>query len=180
LIFSGWLAAGFVFLVIVPLGLSLGYDAYSYWSIDLADLYGRAMSSNFTLGAFRYSPPVAFLLAPLGLLPWWLYLWLWLGLMVSAVAWLGGRWALVAVALPPVTLEIYHGNIHLLMAVAIALGFRHRGRGPSPSWASSPSASDCCGSWCEGSGTNWPSRLAQRPPWRSSHSSSRPTTGSSS
>lgn len=125
LIFSGWLVAGFIFLVIVPMGLSLGYDAYSYWSIDFADLYGRAMSSNFTLGAFRYTPPVAFLLAPLGLLPWWLYLWLWMGLMLGAVAWLGGRWALVVLALPPVSLEIYHGNIHLLMAVAIAVGFRH-------------------------------------------------------
>jgi len=125
LIFIGWLAAAFIFLVIVPLGLSLGYDAYSYWSIDLADLYGRTMFNNFTLGAFRYTPPVAFLLAPLGLLPWWLFLWLWLWLMLSAVAWLGGRWALVLLALPPVALEIYHGNIHLLMAVAIALGFRH-------------------------------------------------------
>jgi len=83
------------------------------------------MSSNFSLGAFRYAPPIAFLFAPLGLVPWWLFLLLWEGVMVATVVWLGGRWALVLLALPPVALELYHGNVHLLMAAAIALGFRH-------------------------------------------------------
>jgi len=125
LIISGWLATAFMFLVVVPLGRSLGYDAYSYWSVDLEDLYGRTMFSNFTLGAFRYAPPIAFLFAPLGFLPWWLYVWLWLALMLATVLWLGGRWALVLLALPPVALELYHGNVHLPMAAAVALGFRH-------------------------------------------------------
>ena len=44
--------------------------------------------------------------------------------MLAIVAWLGSRWALVLLALPPVALELYHGNIHLLIAVAVALGFR--------------------------------------------------------
>ncbi len=125
LIIAGWLATGFALVVVTAVGRSLGYDAFSYWSIDLADLYGRTMGSNFTLGAFRYAPPVAYLLAPLGALPWWLFLWLWEALMVGLVFWLGGRWALVALALPPVALELYHGNVHLLMAAAIALGFRY-------------------------------------------------------
>lgn len=125
LIVSGLLATAFAFLVVVPLGRSLGYDAYSYWSIDLDDLYARTLFSNFTLGAFRYAPPVAFLFAPLGLLPWWLYLWLWIAAMVATLAWLGGRWALALLALPPVALELYHGNVHLLMAAAVAIGFRH-------------------------------------------------------
>ena len=30
-----------------------------------------------------------------------------------------------AVRLPPVALELYHGNIHLLLAAAVVLGFRH-------------------------------------------------------
>ncbi len=125
LIISGWLATGFALIVVSYFGRSLGYDAFSYWSIDLNDLYGRTLSSNFALGAFRYAPPIAFLFAPLGFLPWWLFLLLWGAVMVATVLWLGGRWALVLLALPPVALELYHGNVHLLMAAAIALGFRH-------------------------------------------------------
>jgi hypothetical protein len=125
LIISGWLATAFTLVVVTSVGRSLAYDAFSYWSIDFADLYGRTVESNFTLGAFRYAPPIAFLFGPLGALPWWLYVWLWAALMVACVVFLGGRWALVVLALPPVALELYHGNVHLLMAVAIALGFRY-------------------------------------------------------
>ena len=42
---------------------------------------------------------------------------LWLGRRGVRVIWL--------LALPPVALEIYHGNIHLWIAAAIALGFRY-------------------------------------------------------
>ena len=125
LIISGWLATAFTLIVVTYVGRSLGYDAYSYWSIDFADLYGRTLESNFTLGAFRYAPPIAYLFGPLGALPWWLFLWLWAALMLAAIATLGGRWALIVVALPPVALELYHGNVHLFMAVAVAVGFRH-------------------------------------------------------
>ena len=125
LIIAGWLATAFALIVVSYFGRSLGYDAFSYWSIDMDDLYGRTLSSNFSLGAFRYAPPIAFLFAPLGLLQWWLFLLLWGAVMVATVLWLGGRWALVLLALPPVALELYHGNVHLLMAAAIALGFRH-------------------------------------------------------
>ena len=124
LIISGWLATLFTLIVVSSAARSLGYDAYSYWSIDFGDLYGRAVDSNFTLGAFRYTPPIAFLFAPLGLLPWWLFVWLWEATMVAIIVWLSGRWTLVVLALPPVALELYHGNIHLLIAAAVALGFR--------------------------------------------------------
>src|SRR5512141_468818 len=125
LIISGWLATGFALTVVPSIAHSVGYDAYSYWSIDFSDLYGRAMSSNFALGAFRYAPPIAFLFGPLGALPWWLVLWLWEALMLALIAWLGGRWALVLLAMPPVALELYHGNVHLLIAAAIVLGLRY-------------------------------------------------------
>jgi hypothetical protein len=125
LIITGWMACAIVPLMVVPIGQSLGYDAYSYWSITLGDLYGRTFEGNFTLGAFRYTPPIGLLLAPLGLLPWWLFLWLWMALMAACLAFLGGRWTLVVLALPPAALELYHGNVHLLMAVAVAIGFRH-------------------------------------------------------
>ena len=125
LIISGWLATGFALVVVTSVGQSFGYDAYSYWSIDFNDLYGRAMNNNFALGAFRYAPPIAYLFGPLGALPWWLFLWLWAALMLAIIFWLSGRWALVVLALPPIALELYHGNVHLLMAAAIALGFRY-------------------------------------------------------
>ena len=125
LIISGWLATGFALIVVTSIAHSVGYDAFSYWSIDFSDLYGRAMSSNFALGAFRYAPPIAFVFGPLAALPWWLFLWLWEALMLGLIAWLGGRWALVLLALPPVALELYHGNVHLLIAAAIVLGLRY-------------------------------------------------------
>lgn len=125
LIISGWLATLFALVVVTYFGRSLGYDAYAYWSIDFGDIYGRSMGNNFTLGGFRYAPPIAFLFAPLGALPWWLFLWLWGAVMLATILWLGGRWSLVLLALPPVALELYHGNVHLLIAAAIALGFRH-------------------------------------------------------
>jgi hypothetical protein len=125
LIISGWLATGFALVVVTSIARSVGYDAYSYWSIDFNDVYGRAMSSNFALGAFRYAPPIAFLFGPLGALPWWLFLWLWEALMLALIAWLGGRWSLVLLALPPVALELYHGNVHLLIAAAVVLGMRY-------------------------------------------------------
>jgi hypothetical protein len=125
LIISGWLATGFTLIVVTYFGRSLGYDAFSYWSIDLNDLYGRTVDNNFGLGAFRYAPPIAFLFAPLSLLPWWVFLMVWEALMLASLVFLGGRWTLVLLALPPVALELYHGNVHLLIAVAIALGFAH-------------------------------------------------------
>jgi hypothetical protein len=123
LIVAGWAATAFVLVVVTNLTRSFGYDAYAYWSLDLSAPWARSMFNNFTLGGFRYTPPIAFLFGPLGALPWWLFLWLWLALMLACLIFLGRRWALALLALPPVALELYHGNVHLLMAVAIAIGF---------------------------------------------------------
>jgi hypothetical protein len=125
LVIAGWMACALVPLMVVPIAQSLGYDAFSYWSIDFGDVYARTYAGNFTLGAFRYTPPIALLFAPLGALPWWLFVWLYLALMIGCLLFLGRRWVLVLLALPPVALELYHGNVHLLMAVAVAIGFRH-------------------------------------------------------
>jgi hypothetical protein len=125
LLMAGWLAGGFVILDIPWVAGSLGYDAFASWSIDLNDPYARSMTGQYALGGFRYAPPIAFLLAPFGTLPWWLALWLWLGLLVGLVAFLGGRWSVALLALPPVALELYHGNVHLLIATAIAIGLRY-------------------------------------------------------
>jgi hypothetical protein len=125
LIIAGWLATAFCYIVVTDHARSFGYDAYSYWSFDPADPYARTIGNNFGLGAFRYAPPAGLLALLLGALPWWLFLWLWQALMLATLFWLGGRWSLVLLALPPVALELYHGNVHLLIAAAIALGFRY-------------------------------------------------------
>ncbi len=125
LIIAGWLATGFALVVVTSIVHSVGYDAYAYWSVDPAQPYALALANNFTLGGFRYAPPIVLLFAPLGVLPWWLFLVLWEAVMLATVFWLGGRWALVLLALPPVALELYHGNVHLLIAAAVALGFRY-------------------------------------------------------
>ena len=79
------------------------------------------------LGAFNYSPPIARLFGPFGALEWPTFLWLWLALLFGNIIWLGGRGVRIIwlLALPPVALELYEGNIHLWIAAAIALGFRY-------------------------------------------------------
>jgi len=122
---AGWLVAAWIMVVIPAVGRSLGYDAYSYWFEDLGLRYALAEGGLYTLGAFRYAPPVGLLFSIFAVLPWWLFLWLWMLVSLAAALWLGGRWTIPVLALPPVALEIYHGNVHLLMAAAIVLGFRH-------------------------------------------------------
>ena len=121
------LAYGFnVLLFTSLLGLGqFGSDAYAYWSVDLANLYAEVPDAPAGVGAFEYSPAVAQLFALVGVLPWWVFLWGWTALLVATLTWLGGRWALLLLAFPPLILELYAGNIHLLLAAAIALGFRY-------------------------------------------------------
>jgi hypothetical protein len=124
-IVAGLLFLAYLLLVVAPTAGTFGFDAYAYWSVDQADPYGVPWG---VLGAFSYTPVIARLCAPFALLPFWQFDWLWTGLLVGTAIWLGGRrpLAILAVfAFPPVALELYHGNIHLLLAAAIALGFRY-------------------------------------------------------
>lgn len=113
-----------LFLALLRLG-QFGYDAYAYWSVDLASLYAQAPEALAGFGAFHYSPAVAQVLSLFHVLPWWIFLWGWTALLIAALTWLGGRWTLVLLAFPPLVLELYAGNINLLLAAAVALGFRY-------------------------------------------------------
>lgn len=124
LLISGLLATAFVLVVIPTLGRSLGYDAFAYWSIDPPTLYEKTLAGQYALGGFRYAPPVGLLFATFNAIPWWLFLSVWIALMVAALLFLGGRWSLAILGLPPVALELEQGNVHLLIAAAIVLGFR--------------------------------------------------------
>ena len=122
---AGLLFFGYLFLVVAPAAGTFGFDAYAYWAVDPRDPYAATAGA---LGAFTYSPVIAWAFAPLTLLPFWTFLWLWTTVLVGTAIWLGGRPVrpiLAVFALPPVALELYHGNVHLLMAAAIVLGFRH-------------------------------------------------------
>jgi hypothetical protein len=119
---AGLLFAGYLFFVIAPSTQTVGFDAFAYWHLDIEHPYTQAAGA---LGAFTYTPVAARLFAPAALLPWTTFLFLWLSVLVGTMIWLGWRRSLILLALPFVSVELYHGNIHLLMAAAIALGFRY-------------------------------------------------------
>jgi hypothetical protein len=119
---AGLLFGAYLFVVIAPQARTFGFDALAYWVNPISDPYRL---STGALGAFPYSPAAARLLAPAALLAWPTFLWLWTALLLATAVWLGGRRWLWVLAFPPVALELYHGNIHLLIAAAIALGFRY-------------------------------------------------------
>jgi Glycosyltransferase family 87 len=124
-ILVGLLFAGYLLLIVAPSAGTFGFDAFAYWSVNLADPYARTAGA---LGAFTYSPVVARFFAPFGILPFWQFLLMWDALIVGTVAWLGlgsMRSVLAVFAFPAVALELYHGNVHVLMAAAIWLGFRY-------------------------------------------------------
>ena len=123
-VIAGLLFTAYLFVIVAPTAGTVGFDAFAYWNVNAADPYQTGVGG---LGAFNYSPPIAWLFGPFGALEWLTFLWLWLALLVGNVIWLGGRGVRVLwlLAFPPVALELYHGNIHLWIAAAIALGFRY-------------------------------------------------------
>ena len=119
---AGLLFAGYLFIVVAPATQTVGFDAFAYWHLDIEHPYPLAAGA---FGAFTYTPAAARLFAPAALLSWPSFLTIWLAVLVATLIWLGWRRSLMVLAFPPVAVELYHGNIHLLMAAAIALGFRY-------------------------------------------------------
>ena len=130
LVLSGLLFGVYLFAVIAPVARTVGFDAFAYWSYPRSDPYYLPEGH---LGSFVYSPIIARLFSPFALLSWPAFLVLWTGGLVATAIWLGGwrgaGWRrygwLVVLAFPPVAVELYHGNIALLIGAAIALGFRY-------------------------------------------------------
>jgi hypothetical protein len=121
-VLAGLLLLGYLFLVVAPALGTFGFDAFAYWAVDIADPYVVPVGG---LGAFTYTPVAARLFSPAGALEWYSFLWLWSAVLLATALWLGGRRFLWVLAFPPVALELYHGNIHLLLAAMIVLGFRY-------------------------------------------------------
>jgi hypothetical protein len=122
LVLAGLLAGVYLFVVVAPQAKTVGFDAFAYWSLSIDDPYATRIGG---LGAFLYTPVMARVFAPASNLEWFTFLWLWLAALLATAVWLGGRRWLWVLAFPPVALELYHGNVHLLIAAAIALGFRY-------------------------------------------------------
>ncbi len=121
---AGLLFTAYLFLIVAPGQGTVGFDAFAYWSVDPRDPYMVPVGG---LAAFNYSPPIARFFGLFGFLSWADFLWLYEAVLLGTIVWLGQRgprilWLL---AFPPVALELYHANIHLLIAAAIALGFRY-------------------------------------------------------
>jgi Glycosyltransferase family 87 len=124
---DGVVVAGLLFGIAIlvvgaPARQTLGADTYAYWSVDINAPYAKPVGS---IGAFLYSPVIARLFAPATLLPWPTFWFLFLALLVGTTIWLGGSRLLLVLAFPPVLIELYYGNVNLLIAAAIALGFRY-------------------------------------------------------
>ena len=98
-----------------------GFDFFAYWSVNPADPY--AVREGF--GAYHYAPPLLWLAGPLKLVPWPTAYWIWFGVLLLVLVWLARDWALAWLAFPPVASELFHGNIHLLIAAALVLSLRH-------------------------------------------------------
>jgi hypothetical protein len=121
------LAAAWVGIVYFaePWGESLlpsGMDARCYWIPSLSDPY---LHSNWTDQiAYPYSPAFLQLLEPIRHLPWTAFMALWAAiLMVSLTLITGPRLVLLGLAWFGL-MEIWGGNIELLVALAIVAGFR--------------------------------------------------------
>jgi hypothetical protein len=119
---AGLVYLGWRFLVLGPQDGYVGADAFAYWALDPSHPYGLPTSS---FGAFVYPPPMTRVFALAGGLEWVDFWWLWSAVLVATTLWLGWRRTLLVLAFPPVALELYYGNVDLLIAAAIALGFRY-------------------------------------------------------
>src|SRR5262245_27787233 len=118
----GLIFAAYLFMVAAPFKGSMAFDVVAYYTVDLAQPYHCCVGD---LGFFGYAPPIALLLAPFTHLPWIVFVSLTYALLFASLVYMGRRDTLVLLAFPPVAIDLYHGNIHLLLAAAIVLGLRY-------------------------------------------------------
>ena len=124
LVIAGLMFGAYLFLVTAPTTQTFGFDAFAYWNVTLPYPY---TVPHGALGSFNYSPPVALVADLFDAIDWWVFLFLWTMFVIGTIVWIAGSptWILIAFSIPFVALELYHGNIHILLAAAIVLGFKH-------------------------------------------------------
>jgi hypothetical protein len=107
-----------------PEGLGPGQDARAYWAAPMDDPY--APGSVGQESAYLYSPAFLQVLAPLRILPWTAFLFLWTVLLLLVLRWLSGPLLfgpLIVLTFP----ELWGGNITILLAAMIVAGFTRPG-----------------------------------------------------
>jgi hypothetical protein len=100
----------------------VGFDCAAYW---LADIFHPYLMPLGTFGSFTYSPAFALASAPGHLLPFWLYFIVWDSFLIVLLVWMTRRWTLIWLVFLPVPLELFHGNVHILLAAVCVLGFEY-------------------------------------------------------
>ena len=110
-------------------------DEHAYWLAGQRWLAGQPLydpaATPVTPFAYWYPPIVAQVLAPVSaIVPAEIFSIGWIVLMLACLWWLAGRDLLVALALcafPPVAVEFWFRNVHLILAVLLVLGLRRWG-----------------------------------------------------
>ncbi len=151
-VIAGLLFFAYLFVIVAPVARTVGFDAFAYWNVNPADPYAVPVGG---LGAFNYSPPIAWLFGPFGALEWPSFLWLWLALLFGNIVWLGRTWRPDPVdpGLPagrPRALSRQHppvdrGGHRARLPLSVDLGVRAADQGHAR-------ASGCCGSRSAASG----------------------------
>ena len=124
---------GAVFLLVVAVyRWPTPADELSYYIgarrlIDGLPLYDPS-ATVVTPYAYRYPPPLAQFLVPVALVvPASVFTAGWTVLLMGCLWWLAGRdvWVMLAlIAFPPVAVELWYRNVHLILAVLLVLGIR--------------------------------------------------------
>lgn len=98
----------------------VGFDAFAYWNVDPFHPYTVALGG---LSSFTYSPAFAMAISPFHNLSFDAFFLAWEVLLLVNMVWLTRRMALVWLVFLPVPLELFHGNVHILLATVCVLGF---------------------------------------------------------
>lgn len=100
-------------------------DAHAYWAAELSDPYTTGVNEE---DAYLYAPAFLLAISPLQVLPWEAFWAVWTVLNLAVLAWVVGPVLGVLVLLPgaysPVWVNLWYGNIAILMAAALVLVFR--------------------------------------------------------
>lgn len=121
-----WIALPWLLWVLISIMLREGHfglDSHAYWSAWRRGLYTEPPGAY---DAYLYSPVFAEVIWPLTLLPWPVFSWVWLGLMLVASAWLAWpltlkwRWLVFALGIP----FLMAGNIEVLLAASAVVALR--------------------------------------------------------
>ena len=100
----------------------VGFDCAAYWLADIFHPYNMPLG---TFGSFTYSPAFALASSRGHLLPFWLYFVVWDSFLIVLLVWMTRRLAFVWLLFLPVSLELFHGNVDILLAAVCVQGFEY-------------------------------------------------------